>query len=147
MTRKEIRIELLGQHTQLRHGIFEMRALAKRWMEGLGSRDDVRARLLALGVALENHNDREEELLRGILGTVDRLGPERVAIMNERHLEEHHEIYGALVVASESASPEAAVPLLEFLFGRMLEHMVREEDAFLGPDVLGGDEDADAAFG
>lgn len=145
MTRNQIRIELLRQHTDLRREISELRALAKLWSSGGSTRNEVHRALLRFVRSLGDHNHREEELLDGILSTVDDLGPSRATIMSERHVEEHHELHGALIVAGESPSADAAVPLLEFLFTRVLDHMAHEEDAFLGGDVLGGDEAASAS--
>ncbi len=136
MTLREIRRELLQAHTDLRSDISSVRLLVDRWRHRESTREEVRAALLRLGESLGAHNRREEDLLGAFIPTVDAWGHDRAEIMNERHIEEHHEIYGALVVASESSDADAAAPILQFLFARILEHMKREEEAFLGRDVL-----------
>lgn len=136
MKANQIRSELLHQHVVLRSDLSAVKELVERWRAGSSTREAVRGALLRLGEVLEEHNDREEELLGEIIPTIDEWGVDRAEIMNERHVEEHHELYGALVVVAESPDAEAAAPLLRFLCGRILEHMKREEEAFLGRDVL-----------
>ncbi len=135
MKRQLIRAELLVQHADLRRRIQETRVLVQHWVHGEATRTEVRNWLIALSVALQDHNHNEERLLGGIIPAIDELGAPRASEMTDRHVEEHHELYGALVVASDSPAAETAATLLELLFGRVLDHMAHEEAAFLGRDV------------
>lgn len=141
MELKKIRAELLEQHADLRRRVADARPLMDRWRREAVAPDELRDSLTALGAAIETHNAREETLLRGIIGKVDAWGPAREDIMDERHVDEHKDIYDALVVACESTNGSVAVPLLATVLDRILEHLGREERAFLSRDVLHDDDE------
>jgi len=101
--------------------------MVQYWGHERVTRREVRATLLALGTALEAHNEHEERLLRELSAA----GPAGEGLMSEQHVEEHHELYGALIVASESPNGATGAPLLQFLFNRILDHMSREERTVL----------------
>jgi hypothetical protein len=125
--RQKIRAELLAQHRELRRRIDEARVIVQYWSHERVSRREVRAMLIALGSALEAHNEHEERLLRDLSAA----GSAGENLMSEHHVEEHHELYGALIVASESPNGSTGAPLLQFLFNRIVEHMEREERTVL----------------
>lgn len=138
MTPSEIRTELLGQHEQLRSMSGRVAALLGRLRAGERVRVDLQAALGVLADAAHAHNDREEELLREIIPTVDAWGPARADVMLEQHKLEHGALHKALesTLNDDDASAIAAV---EALLTRMVEHMQREEEAFLGEEVLRDD--------
>jgi hypothetical protein len=88
MNLDDIRTELTVQHTNLRQMIEEVRGLAQ---DSKPTGGELRARVDELGEMLREHNRREEELLRGILATIDAWGPIREEIMREHHVTEHRE--------------------------------------------------------
>jgi|ERR1019366_1192107 hypothetical protein len=138
MNPSEVRGELLEQHADLRAMIGEVRRAVRCAHESEAMRCALRARIESLSLALRTHNHREEEILRGILVTVDAWGPVRVEIMSEQHVAEHGELYGVLHanVTSHTAVDDR---VLDAGLDRVLEHMAREEIAFLGEDVLRDD--------
>jgi len=141
MTLKEVRTELLEQHEALRRLIADASTALTEWTRGEVPRERFRRALDAINEALESHNDREEALLRGVIAKVDAWGPAREEIMNERHLEEHEDLVGALIVAADAPDARAAAPVVAIVFKRILEHMGREESAFLRRDVLRDDDE------
>jgi len=138
MTPSEIRAELLGQHARLRSLIDETRAIAERARQGEAVGDALRDGVARLATAMRDHNAREEELLGGILPTVDAWGPARAEIMDETHRREHDELYEVLL-GIRTAPRELAGAGVTALFDRLLEHMAREEKTLLGEDVLKDD--------
>lgn len=102
-------------------------------------RGELRACLDRLSLLLRAHNGREEELLREILSTVDAWGPARAEIMGEQHVAEHAELSAILGDAKATSDTAIADGGLVLALDRLLEHMVREEKAFLGEDVLRDD--------
>jgi Hemerythrin HHE cation binding domain len=141
MTLKEVRTELLQQHADLRRTIGEAAAMMDRWASGEDARHALRRILVHLSEALAVHNAREVALLRGVISKIDAWGEAREEIMNERHVHEHQDIFDALLVATESPNAKAAAPLLATVFDRLLEHMGREENAFLKREVLHDDDE------
>jgi hypothetical protein len=127
----EIRAELLAQHNAIREQVDAVR----RALQG-GGRDALRSALAKLGDLVRGHNRREEELLRGILPTVDAWGPARTEIMLEEHVKEHGALYDAVMKASASDDASGFVPGL--LTG-LLDHMAHEEKIFLSEEVLSDD--------
>ncbi len=142
MDATQIRIQLLTQHAELRALIERVRAAV-----GQGSMNEPEGdtALVAwvgrLARALQAHNACEEELLKGILATVDAWGPARAEIMDERHTAEHKELHAELVDAS--LDRERVRQLLD----RLLTHMAYEEKSFLNEDVLREDSIVINAFG
>src|SRR5579864_2909733 len=100
MNAAEIRIQILTQHAELRTLIEETRAATARVPRGQpeGHSGPV-ACVGRLASALREHNRCEEQLLRGVLVTVDAWGPARAELMDERHTAEHTELHAALVDA------------------------------------------------
>ena len=139
MNRNEIRSELLEQHAKLRVMVEAARRSVGHADESEAGRDELRACMDHLSLGLRAHNGREEELLRGILLTVDAWGPVRAEIMGERHLAEHAELSAILVDAKATSDTAIADGGLVLALDRLLEHMSREEKAFLGEDVLRDD--------
>jgi len=142
MDASQIRIQLLSQHAELRALIRQARAalgLAPK-CESEGG-DSLEGGVGRLASALQAHNACEEQLLKGLLATVDAWGPARAEIMNERHAAEHKELHDELLGAS--FDPERVARLLD----RLLEHMAYEEQAFLNEDVLREDSIVINAFG
>ncbi len=143
MDTSQIRIQLLGQHADLRALIEQTRVTATRPRQGWppDAGDDLAARVVRLARALKAHNACEEELLKGLLATVDAWGPARAEIMHERHHAEHEDLHSELLDAS--FDPGRVGHLLD----RLLEHMAYEEQAFLNEDVLREDSIVINAFG
>jgi hypothetical protein len=139
MNPSEVRGELLEQHAKLRGMIGEVRRAVRCAHESEAMRRELGACIAGLSLALRMHNHREEELLRGILVTVDAWGPVRAEIMSEQHVAEHVELCGVLLDANVTSHRAVRDGVLDAGLDRVLEHMAREEIAFLGEDVLRDD--------
>jgi hemerythrin-like domain-containing protein len=149
MKLSEIRATLLEEHERLRELIGEVLVVADGWRAGDAGRDDVLVVIDALSTGSRAHNAREEALLRGVVPTLDAWGPVRADVMLEEHVQEHEDMLRALAAAGTELLPDVAVAVLAELATRMLSHMDREEQAFLGADFLRDDEEglAHDAFG
>jgi hypothetical protein len=142
MNTTQIRTELLAQHQRLRAMIEDARGAIERDPMGQPEDDDGPAACLSrLASALQDHNLCEERLLKTFLLTVDAWGPVRAEVMGERHVAEHEELHAALAMPTFKPEP------VRRLLTRLVEHMVREEQAFLGEDVLRDDVVVDAFGG
>lgn len=139
MTPSEIRKELLDQHAGLRTRIDATRAAAERWKGGEIAREELRSCLAVLADGVRAHNRREEELLRDLMPNADAWGPARAEVMQETHVQEHRDLYEALIDAGAAADANAGVPPVLKLLDQMTEHIKREESSFLGADVLRDD--------
>lgn len=133
MKPSEIRALLLAQHNALRAQMTEAKNVAERRARGEGG--DVQALLVRLVEALRAHNAKEEELMRDIFPTLDAWGPTRAEIMVEEHVHEHEKLLASLALDEQAATPAA----LSKVFGELLAHMEREEEVFLGTNVLADD--------
>jgi hypothetical protein len=111
------------------------RAVAEDAGSGAG---DPRASLLHLANALRTHNLREEALLKDIILSTDAWGAARAAIMTEAHVKEHARLCEALLEIPY-APVELARSAIAAVVDSIREHMDREEEAFLGEDVLRDD--------
>jgi hypothetical protein len=140
MLTSEVRDELLLQHESLRGRLEAARLAVRRWANGEVPRIHVRDELAGLADALRSHNMQEEAALRDVIRTVDAWGPARVEIMNEAHVREHHHLFEALFAVGQAKDPREGVEELERLRTRLLEHMAREEEAFLNTSVLRDDD-------
>ncbi len=138
MTPGEIRTEMLGQHGEMRAMIERATALIAKVRAGEPLRVELQATLGRLAAAAHTHNDREEELLREIIPTVDAWGPARASVMDEQHKLEHQALHAALK-SSVDDDDDAACAATETLLARMLRHIDREEEAFLSEEVLRDD--------
>lgn len=142
MDATQIRTQLLTQHAELRALIEQARAaIGHSSMSGPEGDNALAASVGRLASALRVHNAREEQLLKGILATVDAWGPARAEIMDERHTAEHKELHAEFVDAS--LDRERVRQLLD----RLLDHMAYEEKSFLNEDVLREDSIVINAFG
>lgn len=147
MTRNEIRIELLGQHANLRTLIEAARKAASLWRTGQVASKELHERLRLLAETSHAHSEREELLLRGVIPTVDAWGAVRADIMDEEHLLEHRELSAALSRADTLVDPVGAASAVLLCLDQMLGHMEREEKAFLNEKVLNDDFMPADAFG
>lgn len=136
----EIRIELLGQHATLRRMIEEIQGIIRRSKDALGSELDseLRARVHEVAEALREHNVREDELLREILPTIDAWGSVRKEMMDEQHAE-HGQFTAALAAAETWIDPVRSRETVLATLARVVEHMDREEKAFLNETLLRDD--------
>lgn len=146
MTPGEIRTAMLAEHAEARAMIRRCEELAASVRAGGDTRDELRATLGRLADVLRAHNDREEELLREIIPTVDAWGPARASVMVEQHHLEHHALHAAIVGARDGLD-DAAPASLEALLADLIKHMNREEEAFLSDEVLRDDAVAMYYFG
>ena len=142
MDATQIRTQLLTQHAELRVLIEQAHAAIEHgsMSEPKGDKALV-ASVDRLASALRAHNACEEQLLKGILATVDAWGPARAEIMDERHTAEHKELHAQLVDASLDREQ------VRRLLDRLLDHMAYEEKSFLNEDVLREDSIMINAFG
>ena len=139
MNQNAIRDELLEQHATLRGMIEDVRRSACHPHESDAMRSDLHDHMRRLAVAFHVHNLHEEDVLKGLLTTVDAWGPVRQEIMSEEHVAEHVELYAALTdMSMTSRSAIVDRPLVAGL-NRILAHMAREEIAYLCEDVLRDD--------
>jgi hypothetical protein len=120
---------------------------ALRWARAEAPRDEAQDGVVHLLDALRRHNLREEELLRGVLPTVDPWGRARAEIMSEEHVAEHRELYAALSAIVEGDNAAVFARKVSTLRDQLLEHMAREEKGFLGEDALHDEELGVDAFG
>ncbi|MEZ4390663.1 MAG: hemerythrin domain-containing protein [Polyangiales bacterium] len=133
----EMRTELLGQHDTIRGLVAEVEgALSSTQSEGAGAVHDALRRLQS---ALDHHNRREEQLLEGLLPSLDAWGDARAAWMDLRHREEHAESVAAIRVALGVEDPAARAATVRALLAEISAHVAREEVEFLSPDVLTDD--------
>ena len=138
MRPSEIRAELLAQHDQIRTMMDDVRHVAVRARRGEPVGEALQAGVARLAQVIAQHNAREEELLRGIIPTVDAWGPARAEIMDETHAREH-EVLQEAILGIPRTPREFAGAGVEALFERVLEHMAREEKTLLAEDVLRDD--------
>jgi hypothetical protein len=141
MDLESMRSELSAQHAELRRMIEAVRESASE-EPAARSGPDLRSRLDELSRSMREHNRREEELLGDVLPTIDAWGSVRRDIMTEQHVSEHGELAAALDDVGPLSEDNECRALLSTL-DRVLEHMAREEKAFLSDPLLR--EDAIAA--
>ncbi len=146
MTPSEIRTELLTQHAELRAMIRRAASIVAALRRGEPARTELAAALGALAVATHGHNDHEEALLGGIIPTVDAWGPARASVMDAEHRLEHRELQAAFLT-NLTGDDESVCRAVDELLGRLVEHMEREEDAFLSEEVLRDDGVITSYFG
>ncbi len=135
MKPSEIRRDLLAEHARLRTAMQNARNAGAR---------DLHDALVEVADFLREHNLREEELMRQVFPTLDAWAPIRADVMMEEHVDEEREMVDVLTDAS--ATTDVAVAAAK-LFDRILEHMTREEEVFLGEDVLSDDAFVPDSFG
>lgn len=111
------------------------RQLAARGSAGQPVFQELRIELGRVAYALRAHNLREEALLRESLPSLDASGQERARVISDEHSSEHAELFDTLVALLFTPQEFAGVGIAQFL-DRVLNHMAREEVAFLRPDVL-----------
>jgi hypothetical protein len=136
MIPSELRDELLAQHESLRGHIEATCLAARRWADSEVPQSHVRDELARLTDALLNHNRLEERTLPALIGSVEAWGRERMAIMSEAHVREHHEVFEAIFALTYEQDARECVAALVRLRARLLEHMAREEESFLNASVL-----------
>jgi hypothetical protein len=112
--------------------------IAKSVRDGSHTGGDLGDCVARLADALRSHNNREEELLRDLILSVDAWGEARAAIMTEQHVQEHSHLDTALR-GLPLTSPEIAAVGVVSLAHVIREHMRREEAAFLNEEVLRDD--------
>lgn len=139
MEPSEIRSELMDDHDALRGLTARAAELVAALRAGAPSRDALREALGALADATHAHNAHEEALLRGIIPTVDAWGPVRADVMYEQHRLEHKELHDAILRCREALEAEALCAEVDAMLAGLAAHMAREEEAFLGADVLRDD--------
>ncbi len=139
MTAKEARQLLLGQHERLRQALGELERLAKAVAAGSESAG-LRARAIALGEMVRDHNLDEERLLQPILKNLDAWGPERIDRLIEHHADEHAALHRTLdEAASEELSDGRRASAVLVAVRELTEHMECEERELLAENVLRDD--------
>lgn len=133
-----MRDELLAQHAELRARVDETRAALAAARAGDGSHEQFFLALSRLASALGAHNAREEALLKDVIPDVDAWGPARADVMFSEHVKEHDLLYESLVSAGRGPDG-AAMTTVSGLLDELIQHMAREEEAFLREDVLHDD--------
>ena len=126
MKLSEIRQELIGQHVELHHRMESARMADPTELHGA---------LVRVADFLRMHNLREEELMTEVFPTLDAWGMIRAEVMVGEHLEEHRELWEAVLDIARM-DPEAARAKATQLFEQLHVHMLREEKVFLNDDVL-----------
>lgn len=138
MTHSQIRTELLEQHAELRKMVDIARACADRACDSANVTDDLVTAIRLLADAVRRHNRREEHLLRNLIATIDAWGQARADLMTDEHVREHDALHGALHGMTHTPS-EFAGAGMQLMLDQLLEHMAREERAFLNERVLRDD--------
>jgi len=140
MKLSEIRNQLVTEHEALRAMVARTSSAAEQILEGsVVELDLLRATLTTLDQALAAHNRHEDELLRGIIRTVDAWGPQRESLMSESHATEHSAITQSLEACVSVDDRFEAAKRARELVARMLLHMDSEEREVLHPDILRDD--------
>ncbi len=139
MEPSEIRSELLDDHKGVRERMARAAALVAGLRAGEAPREALHDALGALADATLAHNAHEEELLKEVIPTVDAWGPARADVMYEQHRLEHQALHAAILRARETPDVEALCAEVDVLLAGLAKHMTREEEAFLGEDVLRDD--------
>ena len=134
MKPSEIRRELLEQHAEI-HRRLEAARLAEP--------KDLHGALVRLADYLRVHNLREEELMMEVFPQLDAWGMIRAEVMVGEHLEEHRELWDAVLRASDLVDEAEAASKTRQLCERIHDHMLREEKVFLNEEVLSDDGSAD----
>ena len=134
MKPSEIRRELLEQHAEIHRRIEAARVTEPAQLHGA---------LVRLADYLRVHNLREEELMMDVFPQLDAWGMIRAEVMVGEHLEEHRELWEAVLDTSETTDPSVAASKTRELCGRIEEHMRREEKVFLNEEVLADEERVD----
>ena len=134
MTPSEIRKELLEQHAEIHR-----RLDAARFAEP----KDLHHALVRLADYLRVHNLREEELMTDVFPTLDAWGMIRAEVMVGEHLEEHRDLWEALLDTDSTLDNALAAAKTRDLCERIHEHMLKEEKVFLNDEVLADDARAD----
>ena len=127
MKPSEIRRELLDQHAEIQRRLEAAR---------IAEPQHLHSALVRLADYLRVHNLREEELMTDIFPQLDAWGMIRAEVMVGEHLEEHRELWEAVLDTSETTDPTAAASKTRALCERIHEHMLREEKVFLNDEVL-----------
>jgi hypothetical protein len=138
MKPSEIRRELLEQHAEI-HRRLERAKLAEP--------ADLHQELARVAEYLRMHNLREEELMTEVIPILDAWGMIRAEVMVGEHLEEHRDLWEAMLEANATLEPTSARAKVSELFERIHQHMLREEKVFLNEDVLADDESVDSFGG
>ena len=146
MKPSEIRSELMEQHARLRALLVHAREVAERTAK-MRTTAELRDTLAEVADYVRMHNLCEESLLRDLLPTLDGWGRVRAEVMNDEHVDEHRQLYEALLVASTTSDPVLAAGKANELFDRMFVHMEREERVLLAEDVLSDEELPPDEFG
>jgi hypothetical protein len=133
MTPSEVRVELLEQHAELRRMVERARLRAERVNQDGPTLPERLSEIRLLADAVKRHNQREEQLLREVLRTVDAWGQIRAEVMNDDHVREHAELYQALLALRFATDDTDQV------LDTILAHMAHEEQAFLNDVVLRDD--------
>lgn len=136
MKPSEIRAELLAQHAGLRARMAEVRKSVERRRGGEDA--DLGEPLVELFDAMHAHNAREEQLMRDVFPTLDMWGPVRNEVMLEEHVLEHKKLIDSLSAARDGVDG-ASLDLVLASLDKLASHMEREEEAFLGEEVLSDD--------
>jgi Hemerythrin HHE cation binding domain len=138
MNEREVRDELLGQHATLRAQIARTRRDIEAWSRGEFEPSQMRKEVEELSSSMRRHNQREEELLGGVIRSMDGRDPLRGEIMDDRHRDEHAELNTALALkgAAMDVEPAAWEFVMKQLLGQLLDHMANEEKIFINADVL-----------
>jgi hypothetical protein len=140
MNRSAIRRELVEEHAKLRGLIEDVREAARLARGSEAMRRELHTQMERLNIALRAHNRHEEELLKGILVTIDAWGAVRAEILSEEHVAEHVELCAMITDAKATSHSAILDGTVGSLLDDVLKHMSREEIAFLGEDVLRDDD-------
>lgn len=147
MRPSQIRRELLDQHLALRTLMADAGRIAHRCEDGEAAKEELRHALVRLTDLFRMHNRREEELLRDVFPNLDAWGPVRAQVMVEEHVDEHSDLFQALMAAASTDDAHAAAAKAKALFDRIVVHMDREEKVFLNGEVLSDDATPPDSFG
>jgi hypothetical protein len=141
MKPSELRDELLAQHEGLRDQLDAARVAAEQWQRGHAPQSHIRDELADLASALRRHHLREERALKELIRSIDS-GDESQGMTDEEHAGKHREMLDALARVSEAQDPGEGGRQLERFCARVLDHMTREEKAWLNATVLRDDDGA-----
>ncbi len=128
----QARAALVADHARLRRLLAELEDLAERVATDRLIVGQFHAVASQFRRALETHNEAEESVLEGLLAAIEPNEPGRSGQMVREHVAEHASIL-ATFQASDTDELARAIPRLA---DELREHIDREEETFLAPEVL-----------
>jgi hypothetical protein len=141
MTPKQIYIEILRQHAELREMMAAAKWVAQQVAAGKAPRRELKATVTQFMDALDVHNNREEELLRNVAISHRGSAMAEAELLGTPHFEEHKALRFALLDLQLDTADFRLARAIEQALDRVAGHMDLEEGALVRDDNTREDED------